>query len=262
MSGETERELRREFAAVRSLRPDIQNPAMSLSVRKAPSDSVSLQTWDEIAERTIKGLGLQGCPFLVVQHRDKDDHIHIIASRIRLDGKAISDPQSYQKVEQVMREVEVNYGFERVQGSREAHDRALTWWEHKLLQEKGTLSPKLAMQARISAVLEDRPTTTQFINRLREAHDIEAIFKLGEGEVPCGVAFRHGDGTPVCPQLNAVVFRPGDARRQLAPILCQPAHTPFVEVRFAAREVTLAGQLAQFAPAQSLQRRVRHAHHL
>src|SRR2546421_357776 len=107
MSGETERELKNEFAVVRYLRPDIKNPLMSLSVRKAPNDTINLQTWEEIAERTVESLGLEGCPFLIVQHRDKDDHIHILASRIRLDGKVISDSKSYEKVEKAMREVEI-----------------------------------------------------------------------------------------------------------------------------------------------------------
>jgi Relaxase/Mobilisation nuclease domain len=193
VSGETELELRREFAAVRKLRPDIKNPLISLSARKAPGDTINLQTWEEIAERVIAGLELKGCPFLVVQHRDKDAHIHIITSRIRLDGKAISDSKSYEKVERVMREVEIKYGLERVRNSSEVYDRAPTWWEHNLVNEKGTLSPKLEMQARISAVLEDRPTTTQFINRLREAHGIEPIFKVSADGVPSGVAFKYRD---------------------------------------------------------------------
>jgi Relaxase/Mobilisation nuclease domain len=193
VSGETELELRREFAAVRKLRSDIKNPLISLSARKAPGDTINLQAWEEIAERVITGLELKGCPFLVVQHRDKDAHIHIITSRIRLDGKVISDSKSYEKVERVMREVEIKYSLERVRNSSEVYDRAPTWWEHNLVNEKGALSPKLEMQARISAVLEDRPTTTQFINRLREAHGIKPIFKVSADGVPSGVAFKYRD---------------------------------------------------------------------
>jgi Relaxase/Mobilisation nuclease domain len=195
MSGATEQELKTEFPAIRSLRWDIKNPVMSIVVRKAPGDYVRLQDWEQIGEKVLDSLGLKGCPFVVIQHRDKDDHIHIIASRIRLDGKVISDSKSYEKVERVMRQVEVEYGFERVQGSYEAYDRAPTWWEHKLAHERGKLSPKMEMQARISAALEDKPTTTQFINRLHEAHGIETIFKVNEDRVPCGIAFRYGEVT-------------------------------------------------------------------
>lgn len=92
-----------------------------------------------------------------------------------------------------MREIEVKYGLERVQGSQQTYDRAPTWWEHKLAHEKGRLSPKMEMQTRISTVLEDQPTTTQFINRLREAHGIESIFRLNEDGAPCGIAFRYGE---------------------------------------------------------------------
>jgi hypothetical protein len=193
MSGSTEQELGGEYKTVRALRPEIKNPVLSLSARKAPGDLINFQTWEEISDQIIESLKLQGCPFIVIQHRDKDDHIHIVASRIRLDGTVISDSKSYEKVEQVMREVEVKYDLERVQGSHETHDRSPTWWEHKLANEKGRLSPKMEMQARISTVLEDQPTTTQFISRLREAHGIESIFRLNENNVPCGIAFRYGD---------------------------------------------------------------------
>lgn len=195
LSGETEKELASEFSAVQDLRRDIKNPVMSLSVRKAPADTVNLQTWEEISEQIIENLELQECPFAVIQHRDKDDHIHIIASRVTLDGKVVSDSKSYERVEQVMREVEIKYDLERVEGSQETYDRAPTWWEHKMAQEKGILSPRMEMQARISSVLEDKPTTTQFITRLREAHGMEIIFRLDENGAPCGVSLRYQDVT-------------------------------------------------------------------
>lgn len=97
MSGLTEQELRSEFASVHALRPEIKNPVLCLASRKAPGDAINLETWEEISEQTIEKLGLQNCPFIVIQHRDRDDHTHSIASRIKLDGTVVSDSQKLRK---------------------------------------------------------------------------------------------------------------------------------------------------------------------
>lgn len=197
MSGETEQELNREFAAIRKLRPDIKNQLVCVSIRKAQNDTVTAEQWRDIAEQTVEALGLQGCAYTVVQHRDKgtdkNDHIHILASLIRLDGKVISDSQSYQKVERVLREMEAKHGLTAVENSRDSVNRSPTWIEHQRLTEDGTLSPKMELQARISRVLESKPTTTQFIHLLQVEHDVKVFPKLDAGGSPQGIAFGFRD---------------------------------------------------------------------
>ncbi|MCP9495192.1 MAG: relaxase/mobilization nuclease domain-containing protein [Pyrinomonadaceae bacterium MAG19_C2-C3] len=199
MSGETEQELNREFAAIRKLRPDIKNQLLCVSIRKAQNDIVTAEQWRDIAEQTVEGLGLQGCAYTVVQHRDKgtdkNDHIHILASLIRLDGKVVSDSQSYRKVERVMREMEAKHGLTVVESSRDSVNGSPTWIEHRRLTEDGTLSPKMELQARISRVLESKPTTTQFIHLLQVEHAVKVFPKLDADGFPQGIAFSFKDAT-------------------------------------------------------------------
>jgi len=193
MSGENERELNQEFSAIRKLRPDIKNPLLCISIRKAPNDQVTADQWRDIAAKIVEGLGFQGCPYVVIQHRDKDDHIHILASLIRLDGKVVSDSRSYQKIERVMRDVEVKYGLMPVKNSRDSVNRSPTWIERKRFVEAGEITVKMQLQQRITKVLESKPSTTQFINTLRVDHGVKVFPRLDAEGLPTGVAFGYGD---------------------------------------------------------------------
>jgi len=67
-----------------------------------------------IAQDYLKGMGFEGCQDVVYRHTDQDhDHIHIVASRIRLiDGKTISDSWDYRRSESVIRGLEKAYQLE------------------------------------------------------------------------------------------------------------------------------------------------------
>ena len=198
MSGETKQELKSELAAIRRIRPDIKTPCMCISVRAAHEDTVSPGVWREVvAPEIIASLGMEKCPYFVVQHRDKDDHIHILISRIQLDGKVVSDSQSYRKVEEVLRDIEGRFNFRRVSSSLESNERAMSWLEHKQAKTGGGSSSssnvRVELQQCISKVLTDNPTFTQFINTLSKEHDVSISLRLEEDGRPRGIAFScHG----------------------------------------------------------------------
>jgi hypothetical protein len=69
-------------------------------------------------------LGLTGQPRVVVIHEKKGrEHIHIVWSRIDLERMAaISDSHNYRKHEEVSRQLERQFGHERVQGAHAERD--------------------------------------------------------------------------------------------------------------------------------------------
>ena len=75
-------------------------------------------------DRLEAELGLSGQPRVVVVHqKDGREHCHIVWSRIDLDRmRAISDSHNYRKHEQVARELEREFGHERVQGAHVERD--------------------------------------------------------------------------------------------------------------------------------------------
>ncbi|TAG22567.1 MAG: relaxase, partial [Oscillatoriales cyanobacterium] len=72
MCGQTPEELAAEFAIARQLRPNLKVAVFHATY--------------------MKTMGFDNNQYTVVKHSDtKHDHIHIVASRIRLDGSVVDD---------------------------------------------------------------------------------------------------------------------------------------------------------------------------
>lgn len=192
LSGQTPRELAREFRLVRELRPDIEKPVHHASISAGKRDRLTVEQWQEIAGEYVERMGFGNSPYVVVQHRgSKRDHIHIVASRVDEDGQVVSEWQSKQRAEEVMRAVEEKYDLERLPLSKDVTRAAPTRAEKEVFERTGKLSAKLSMQARVERALRDGPTTAEFIEKL-QTYGVETIpYVQPDGKVS-GVSFRQG----------------------------------------------------------------------
>src|SRR5258706_11732322 len=89
MIGDNPMALAREFAVVRKLRPDIKKPVWHCSLALPKDERLPTEKWHEIARDFMgcMGFDIDKTPYVVVRHNDTEhDHVHIIASRIALDG--------------------------------------------------------------------------------------------------------------------------------------------------------------------------------
>ena len=99
-------------------------------------------------------MGFTGQPRVVVVHEKNDgrEHCHVVWSRIDLDKmRAISDSHNYRKHELVARELEREFGHERVQGAhieRNGKPRPPRTPSHKEIQQgaRTGVSPKQARE--------------------------------------------------------------------------------------------------------------------
>jgi hypothetical protein len=105
------------------------------------------------------GHGLEKNQFIVTRHTDTEhEHIHILANRIRFDGSVTSDSQDYKRQEALMRELERDYGLQRVAPSREAERRGPTKGEIE-----GSLPHRPAStRSNCSSFATARPRTAEF----------------------------------------------------------------------------------------------------
>lgn len=88
LSGETRAEMSEEFRAISRQRPDIEKPVHHASLSAGEKDRLTIEQWNEIAERYIEKMRFKDCPYVVIQHRDGNvDHIHILVSRVGHPGK-------------------------------------------------------------------------------------------------------------------------------------------------------------------------------
>jgi hypothetical protein len=116
MAGRTPRELSREFGALRRLNPKLTKAVAHLMLSPAPGDPpLSDAQWQEIAQRYAEGMGYADTAWCGVIHDDTDhQHLHIMACRIDLRGKTISDANSYRKSEAIVRRLEADFGLTAV----------------------------------------------------------------------------------------------------------------------------------------------------
>jgi hypothetical protein len=168
MVGQEPRLLAAEFRISRELNLRVKKAVYHASLSLPKTESLDAVSWMAIAQDYIQGMGFEGCQYVVYRHSDQDhDHIHIVASRIRLtDGKTVSDSWDYRRSEALIRKLEQSYQLQSVIPSWQQDQRAPTTGEQRYLERTGMMSIRKQLQAILNQASDDRPTMPQLIDRL------------------------------------------------------------------------------------------------
>ena len=112
MSGRTPRELAAEFGQLRRLNPKLGRAVAHISLSPAPGDPPLTEAqWQTIAERFMAEMGFDG-GWCGVVHRDTDhEHLHLMACRIDLNGKTVSEANDFRRAEAAIRGIEADFGL-------------------------------------------------------------------------------------------------------------------------------------------------------
>jgi len=174
MCGQTPEELAAEFGIARQLRPNLKvavfHATLSVdSTEKLKDSEENDQRWLAIAANYMKAMEFDNNQYAVVKHSDTEhDHIHIVASRICLDGGVVDDSWDYYKSQETIRQLERNYNLETVTPSWETDKRAQTTGEHRQLKSKGNKSVRVQLQDLIDEVTQDNLSMPEFVERLQQ----------------------------------------------------------------------------------------------
>jgi hypothetical protein len=183
MSGRNARELAREFKLSRQLNSDADRVVYHVSLSAAKDDKLDDEKWSEIGDRYMKEMGFDANQFVIFRHHNTDDdHIHIAASRIRMDtGLLVHDSWDYVRSEKVLRQIEQDYELVQVQGSREKLQRTPSTGQIRRIRreqeeyELGKLEQppgrtiKEELQQTIDRARVDSPQMPTLIMRLQQA---------------------------------------------------------------------------------------------
>lgn len=172
MIGQTPRELATEFGIGRQLRPDIEKPVWHVSLAAAPGESLSAEKWEAVVNDFMTDMGLRDNPYVVVKHTDTaHDHVHIIASRIGIDG-ALWDRKwkAYRAIEATQK-IELKHGLTRTPGLESAGngEKRLTANELNQAARTGQEPTRQQLQKLVAEASADNPTATVFVERLATA---------------------------------------------------------------------------------------------
>lgn len=192
MLGETPRELSAEFAESRKLRPNLERAVYHASLSLPVGEKLSDEKWATVAEQYVHKMGFEKSQYMVARHNDTEhDHIHIIASRIGLDGGYVSESNDYKRSEEIVRGLEREHGLTRVTPSHEVEKRALTRGELEMAGQ-GIASIKLQLQGLVDAAITDKPTMSQFFERM-DAAGAKVIPNIAKTGHVSGISFMLGN---------------------------------------------------------------------
>ncbi len=110
-------ELIREFVEVSKLNPKVSKPVFHISISFAHSDSgrLDLQDKADMAERLANEFGFHNNQYVVITHQDTGhEHLHIVVNRIGYDGRTASDSNSYKRIAEYCRRMELEYKLTQV----------------------------------------------------------------------------------------------------------------------------------------------------
>jgi hypothetical protein len=144
------------------------------SINTRADEMMTLEQWTKAVDRLEKELGLDDQPRAVVFHlKEGRAHVHVVWSRIDLESMtAISDSHNFRRHEIVARELEREFGHERVQGvhvERDGQARPDRTPSHAEIQQanRGRVSPEQAT-AKLTAIWQQTDSGKTFVSALEE----------------------------------------------------------------------------------------------
>ncbi|TBO58013.1 mobilization protein [Streptomyces kasugaensis] len=190
-------------------------------VRAAPEDRYLSDTeWGEIAQRVVQAAGIApagddlACRWIAVRHAD--DHIHILATTVREDGRRPKLHDSGLRVGDACREIEKDYGLRRLKkGDGTAVRRPTQAEMHKAQRLGWEQTSKEWLQDRIRAAIPHAKSAEELLAYL-EGDSVLVKAKRG----PSGDLLGYAVGRPG--DLNKAeeqIFHPGG---KVAPDLSLP----------------------------------------
>ena len=178
MLGDSASELIAEFDGTKQLRPDVQKAVWHNSLRLPYSESLLNEQWVNIADDYMKRIGFSDTNLrCYVLHDDPaGQHIHIIASRIDLNGGKLYLGRNENLIStRIISELEIAHGLKVTKTatsslkSKQPKRKRISRNEQMLSERAGVPSPKEALQQILDKSLADTPDLLTFTKRLEEA---------------------------------------------------------------------------------------------
>ncbi|MFD9822668.1 relaxase/mobilization nuclease domain-containing protein [Streptomyces violascens] len=146
-----------------------------ISVRASPEDPVlSDEDWAAIARRTVAATGIapdgdeRACRWAAVRHAD--DHIHIIATLVRDDGRRPRLHNEARRAQAEARRIEPDYGLHRVTpGDGTAAKRPTSAERHKAERQGRDRAPREELRETVRHAAAGATSADEFLDRLKNA---------------------------------------------------------------------------------------------
>lgn len=186
MVGRDARQLAAEFGFVRERRQDVERPVWHTSLAAAPGEHLTDEQWQAVAEGFMKKMGFpEPTPFVVVRHASGEEqktavgkgptteHVHIIASRISIDGELWHGEWEAKKAINATQELEREHGLVQTVGlgpraAAKKPTKPEVDMAERLSAEAGhEVKPaRVQLQEKVAGAIAGGATVREFVDRL------------------------------------------------------------------------------------------------
>lgn len=171
MSGTDPQTLAAEFGLSREARPGVARPVWHTSLTLPKGEHLDSDKWSEIVADFMEGMGLADHQHVVIRHHDTDlDHIHIVASRISLDGGLWHGRFDAKRAIALTQELEEKHDLTRTKGlDAPSPKKAPTRQEVERSIRTEEASPRMVLQEIVDAALSEPGSVFDFMDRIEAA---------------------------------------------------------------------------------------------
>lgn len=165
------KKIAKEFEEVANFRPDIEKPVWHCSLSLPVGEELTDEEWQEIADDFLREMGFSDKhPWVAIRHRDTEhDHIHIVASRVSVDGEVWLGQFEAKRAIEITQKLEEKYDLTKTTGLKKA-EKTLTSGEIQMALRTGELPDRIRLQRVVDAALETGPiSVSEFVESLQIA---------------------------------------------------------------------------------------------
>lgn len=197
MAGTSPRDLSSEFAISRKLRPDVGRPVWHTALSLPPGERLSDAEWSVVIDDFMARMGFADHQYVAVRHSDTDkDHVHIVASRIALDGSLYQGRYEALNAIKLTQELELKHGLTITKGLEDGPSPIATPSKNEMEKaiRTGEAPPRVSLQQIVDAALSQPSSVFDFMDRL-EAAGVEVKANVASTGKMNGFSFKYG-GVP------------------------------------------------------------------
>ncbi|EJG1698312.1 relaxase/mobilization nuclease domain-containing protein [Vibrio parahaemolyticus] len=173
MSGKNSRELAKEFAVCRKLRPNIKRPAWHVSLALPAGENIDDSMWCNVAQRFLEEMGvdINMHQYFLGKHSDtNNEHIHIGLNRIGFNGELYHGRNDVMLAIQATHKLEKEFGLQLTPTFEERkQEKSLTSNEIQMAARTGEVPARAALQNILNEALTDKLDVFAFIERCEAA---------------------------------------------------------------------------------------------
>ncbi|MGN2426935.1 relaxase/mobilization nuclease domain-containing protein [Klebsiella electrica] len=182
-----------EFKTVSSFRQDIKKPVFHAFLSLPKNEHLTDEKWEEIAKDYLKemNIDIEKHQYICVRHKDTEqDHIHIVANRIGLDGSVWHGKHSAFNTISACERLEIKHDLTITKSLQGQKSDVLAPTKNEIEQalRTGEKPARIVLQNALQAAMLGKPDLQTFIDRL-QAVGIDPAFNVASTGNVAGVSF-------------------------------------------------------------------------